>query len=311
MSYEYENERTKEKNKLLSPKLDVVFQILFGEVGSENITKDLLNTILDEKVDIVLRKESLGEKMGIVDVLAKVNGKEYCNIEMQVARQKDIIERALYYWARIYTRGIKEGNSYNKLKRTIMVLIADFELENLHDFGFHTKWVLENEKTGNILTDVLELHIIEIPKMYKVKARDKDIKLIEWLHFLENPESKEVSSYMEKNNSMKNAKEKLNVMSEDDRIKRLAELREKAILDEKEAAYTGYCEGLNKGLEDGRKKGLQEGKSEGRKEGRKEGIKEGIKEGVRTTARNMKKEGIDIETIMNVTSLSKEEIEEL
>ena len=47
MSYEYENERTKEKNKLLSPKLDVVFQILFGEVGSENITKDLLNTILD------------------------------------------------------------------------------------------------------------------------------------------------------------------------------------------------------------------------------------------------------------------------
>ena len=318
MSYEYENERTKEKNKLLSPKLDVVFQILFGEVGSENITKDLLNTILDEKVEkvelnenIVLRKESLGEKMGIVDVLAKVNGKEYCNIEMQVARQKDIIERALYYWARIYTRGIKEGSSYNKLKRTIMVLIADFELENLNDFGFHTKWVLENEKTGNILTDVLELHIIEIPKMYKVKARDKDIKLIEWLHFLENPESKEVSSYMEKNNSMKNAKEKLNVMSEDDRIKRLAELREKAILDEKEAAYTGYCEGLNKGLEDGRKKGLQEGKSEGRKEGRKEGIKEGIKEGVRTTARNMKKEGIDIETIMNVTSLSKEEIEEL
>lgn len=88
-------------------------------------------------------------------------------------------------------------------------------------------------------------------------------------------------------------------------------MREKAILDEKEAAYTGYCEGLNKGLEDGRKKGLQEGKSEGRKEGRKEGIKEGIKEGVRTTARNMKKEGIDIETIMNVTSLSKEEIEEL
>ena len=64
MSYEYENERTKEKNKLLSPKLDVVFQILFSEVGSENITKDLLNTILDEKVEkvelnenIVLRKE--------------------------------------------------------------------------------------------------------------------------------------------------------------------------------------------------------------------------------------------------------------
>ncbi len=31
--------KTKEKAKLLSPKLDVVFQALFGEVGSERITK--------------------------------------------------------------------------------------------------------------------------------------------------------------------------------------------------------------------------------------------------------------------------------
>ena len=63
MSYEKE-ENTKEKKGILSPKLDVVFQILFGEVGSERITKDLLNTVLDEKVEevelnenIVLRRE--------------------------------------------------------------------------------------------------------------------------------------------------------------------------------------------------------------------------------------------------------------
>ena len=37
---------TKEKNEILSPKLDVVFQILFGEVGSEKITKDFLSSIL-------------------------------------------------------------------------------------------------------------------------------------------------------------------------------------------------------------------------------------------------------------------------
>lgn len=322
MSYEYESKTTKEKKKILSPKLDVVFQILFGEVGSENITKDLLNTILDEKVDkvelnenIVLRREAPEEKMGIVDVLAKVNGKEYCNIEMQVIDQKNIIERALYYWARLYTRGVKEGDNYNKLKRTIMVLIADFELENLYDFGFHTKWILGNEETCNVLTDIFELHIIEIPKMYKEKAEGKDLKLKEWLHFLENPESKEVSNYMENNDNMKNAKEKLAVMSEDDRIKRLAELREKAILDEKEAAYTGYCRGMEKGLEDGRKEGIKEGREEGIKEGIEEGIEEGKVKGIKTAteniARNMKKEGFDIETIIKVTKLSKEEIEKL
>ena len=35
-----------EENKLLSPKIDVVFQALFGEVGNEEVTKALLKVIL-------------------------------------------------------------------------------------------------------------------------------------------------------------------------------------------------------------------------------------------------------------------------
>ena len=94
-------------NKILSPKLDVVFQILFGEVGSENITKDFLNSMLDEKINeidlnenIVLRRENIEDKMGIVDVLAKINNNEYCNIEMQMTDKENLIERLLYYWSR-------------------------------------------------------------------------------------------------------------------------------------------------------------------------------------------------------------------
>ena len=94
----------KSKNSILSPKLDVVFQILFGEVGSEEITKDLLSTILDEEINeidlnqnIVLRRRSLKDKMGIVDVLAKINNNEYCNIEMQIIDYKNSEKRTLYY----------------------------------------------------------------------------------------------------------------------------------------------------------------------------------------------------------------------
>ena len=46
-----ENVPTKEKRKLLSPKLDVVFQALFGEVGSERMTKKFLEAILDKKLE--------------------------------------------------------------------------------------------------------------------------------------------------------------------------------------------------------------------------------------------------------------------
>ena len=44
------------------------------------------------------------------------------------------------------------------------------------------------------MTEDLEFNIIEVPKMYKGKQENEE-KLIEWLKFLENPESKEVQGY--------------------------------------------------------------------------------------------------------------------
>ena len=257
-----ESNQGESKRKLLSPKIDVVFQILFGEVGDENITADLLSTILDEKIEsvqlnenIVLRREFPSDKMGIVDVLAKINGEEYCNIEMQLTNKENIIKRLLYYWSKQYIKGIKTGNEYEELKRMIVILIADFEIKGLEEAGFQSKWkVIEEKERKLILTEDMEINIIELPKMYRDKGEEKE-KLKQWLYFLENPESKEVASFMKENENMKQAKEKLDTMSEDARVRRLAELREKAILDEKEAKYTGYCEGKREGYKEGREEG--------------------------------------------------------
>ena len=279
------------ENHILSPKLDVVFQILFGEVGSEEITKDLLSTILDEEINeidlnqnIVLRRENPKDKMGIVDVLAKINNNEYCNIEMQILDNRDTIKRILYYWAKKYSKELQKGKPYLDLKRTICVLIADFEIDILKNLEFHTQWkIIEEKNRKTVLTDDLELHIIELPKMRKNRANGKDKKLLEWLSFLNNPESKEVTNYMKNNESMKKAKEKLNTMSEDERIRRLAELREKAILDELEVKAYNYRKGKNDGLEQKNKE----------------------------IAKKMKEKNYKIEDIIDLTNLSKEEIEDL
>ncbi len=140
-----------------------------------------------------------------------------------------------------------------------------------------------------MLTEDLEFNIIELPKMYKMHQEGED-KLKEWLEFLENPDSKEVRSYMKRNENMKEAREKLDKMSKNERVRRLAELRQKALMDEREAEYTGYC----KGLEDGMKRGM---------DCNREKIKEIVKK--------MKKEKIDIELIVRITGLTKEEIEEI
>ena len=294
----------KTKHSILSPKLDVVFQILFGEVGSEEITKDLLSAILDEQINtidlnqnIVLRRKNPKDKMGIVDVLAKINDNEYCNIEMQVSDDneycniemqvsddKDIIKRILYYWSKQYSKELQKGHPYIDLKRTINVLIANFKIDILKNLEFHTQWkIIEENGRKTVLTDDLELHIIELPKMRNNKATGKDKKLIEWLSFLNNPESKEVTNYMKNNESMKKAKEKLNTMSEDERIRRLAELREKAILDELEVKAYNYRKGKNEGLEQKNKE----------------------------IAKKLKEKGLNIDFIIEITNLTKEEIEKL
>ena len=291
----------KEKRKLLSPKLDVVFQALFGEVGNERITKKFLEAILDKKLEevdlsrnIVLRRENLKDKMGILDILVKIDKKEYCNVEMQMVEKDNLIERILYYWSRIYGKNLKESEDYIELKRTIGVLIANFEIKKLKELGYHSKWkIIEEKERKLILTEHLELHIIEIPKIYKIGEKEEKEELVKWINFIEDPESKKVGEYMKENEEMKEAKEKLEVMSEDEKMQILAELRLKAIRDEKAVERFGYKQGMEKGI----KQGIKQGKEEGRKEEKKE------------MAKKMKEKGIDIKTIQEITNLTKEEID--
>ena len=272
---------------LISPKNDVVFQILFGEVGSENITKSFLEAVLDEhisKIDLsknpILRNIVPGKKKGILDVIAEINGTEKCNIEMQVGKREDIIQRILYYWSRTYIKDLNEGENYNKLQRTIVILIADFEIPQLEKLNYITKWkLIETEERKVILTDEIEIDIIVLPKIYKSKETNKKSRLLEWIYFLENPNSEVVKKIMENNEEIKEAKEKLDALQNDEIMKRLLEWEESASHEEASIKFTAK--------------------------------REGQKEMQQKIAKKLKQEGISIETIMRATGLSKQEIDSL
>ena len=92
-------------------------------------------------------------------------------------------ERILYYWARIYIRNLKTGNDYINLKKTIEVLIVNFEIKELKELEYHSKWKIIEEKDRKlILTEDLELHIIEIPKIYRTEGKEE---LEKWIYFIE------------------------------------------------------------------------------------------------------------------------------
>ena len=272
-----------EKNKkTLSPKLDVVFQALFGEVGNERITKAFLQEILKEKIDKIelnvnpiLRRETIEDKMGVLDVAAKINNKQNVDIEMQMISNEKLPERILYYWARLFSKGIKKGEDYEKLEKTIAILITNEKIEKFEKLKYHTEWkIFEKENKKEMLTDKLEIHIIELEKIEDNNQESND-KLLDWLYFLINPNSRRVKEKMAENEELKEAKEKLDKITEDARMQQLAWWREKAIYEENTRINSSY------------------------------------KRGIRDTAKKMKEKNISIETIVEITGLTKEEIEKL
>ncbi len=300
--------------KTLSPKLDVVFQALFGEVGNESITKGFLEAILERKIDSIdlsknpiLRREFKEEKLGVLDIIAKLDKNEICNIELQIVDKKNIIERILYYWSRLYSRQIKSGEDYKILQKAIVILITDFKIENLEELDYHSRWKIMEDKQGKkiILTQKLEIDIIELPKIIG-KEKEQD-NLLDWLYFLENPKSERVTEKMKENENLKEAVKKLDNLSEDEKMQRIADLRQKAIMDEKAI----YEKGLEIGIEKGMKEGMKEGIQRGIEKGIEKGIMEGSQKEKIEIAKKMLELKIDKETIAKATGLTEQEIEKI
>ena len=103
-----------------------------------------------------------------------------------------------------------------------------------------------------LLTDSIEIVILELPKIYRLKETNNNNELLDWLYFLEDPSSKRVMDVMDNNEGIKEAKEKLEEMSNDVVMQRLAEYRESAIIEENEIRNTALHKGREQGLKEGR-----------------------------------------------------------
>ena len=247
-------EIAKNEKGLLIPKTDVVFQALFGVKGSERILGGFLSKILNQEVKKVsldanqnLVQETVDEKLGILDLRAIIEENIDVNIEIQLVDKANLEKRILLYWARRYGVQLKPGEDYRKLRKTIAILITDYEIPNLVWFkDAHTRWELLEKRNPEIkVFEDIEVHIIEMPKIEaNPKATEKGLK--NWIKFLQNPESEAVK--MSNDKELDEAYKKLENISGDEKLRRLSELRLKAILDEKATLECGREAGLKEGM---------------------------------------------------------------
>ena len=212
---------------------------------------------------------------------------------MQVVDHKNIEKRILFYCAKLFTSSLKSGSDYSTLEKSISILITNYELEKHKDIQkYITKWNLREETYPmHILTDTMEIYIIELKKFKKFKDNSNS-----WIKFIESSEEEIDMS----NKEIVKAKKVLEEISQDEHERYLAELREKYILDQNNIEATGYDKGLKQGKEEGIKEGIKKGREEGKKEGKEESKKE--------IAKEMIKEKIPLEIIYKITEISLEDL---
>ena len=240
------------KVKLLDPKIDAVFQILFSGSNSkviEGLLSAILNMPISEitnktltlELNKILNRTYPDDKIGVLDVRARVNNEIEIDLEMQMLNKDMLIERILWYWAKLYSSQLKNGNDYSTLKKTLEVLIINDTIPSLKNIIKPcTRWhIREHEIFSEMLTNKFEIVIIELPKVEKAYNKDKNNLLLQWMMFLLNPESLEVSKIMQTNENIKVATKKLEEISEDEINQRIAELREKARRDDAALLSTG------------------------------------------------------------------------
>ena len=257
---------------IMSPTNDFCFKEL---MQNPKIRKGFIAGILkktpEEITETILlpaetRRDYADEKLSILDVKVLLTDGTRMNLEMQVAYFGSWDKRVLFYLSKLYTEQIQKGDDYEKLKKCIHVGVLDFIRFPESEECYH-KINLCNCKSGEIYTDLLELHILELPKLPKVRAKleqgelvSDDEMVLQWMEFFSCKTQEDFETMAKQDEYMEEAVNTLFKLSADEQKRVDYEAREKAIRDDRAkldwATKVGFDEGLAKGLADGKTEGL-------------------------------------------------------
>ncbi len=144
-----------------------------------------------------LRRRREREKQGILDVLMEMNDNGKINMEIQTKPYKYWDKRNLFYLSKIYTDDLDVGQHYEKLKRTVCISLLGFNLTEREEY--HSRYLLRDDQ-GNIFSDILELHIIELKKKLNGKEPVDD-----WIRFFNAKSEEEIDMIETKNPGIQEA----------------------------------------------------------------------------------------------------------
>jgi predicted transposase/invertase (TIGR01784 family) len=292
-----DKKETPTESVFVDPKNDIAFRKIFGDENKKEILISFLNNILEfantskEIIDITIKNPYQVPKLKelketILDIKAVDKRNIHYIIEMQVFHTSAFEKKVLFYVSKSYYQQLNRAEDYPKLNQVIFLGFLNFNLFKKNP-DYATRHLILDEKTNEHHFQDFELNFVELPKFTKTLEELKDIK-DKWLYFVKNAgtltmipheleEPKELREAFEVANQMSWSKEELEAYDA------------RGIYIQDERGRIEYA------LEEGKKIGIGEGRR-----GREVEI-----------ARELKKNGVNIDLIVTSTGLTKEEIESL
>ena len=273
---------------------DIAFRKIFGNENKKTSLISFLNAVIKlPENNVVVEVEILnpyqlpklsGGKSTIVDVKAKDKKGNTFIVEMQISEPDFFYKRIMYYISQSYVGQIVKGKNYGSLNPVYFIGILEFEFgKNPNYFSCHK--VVDVETGEQIFKDV-EFNLIELPKFNK-NLDELESNIDQWSYFIKNAENLDVIPENVRDEGLREAYLEANKHNWTPQ-----ELEEYEKVEIREQDEIGVLKLAEKRAE---KRGELKGKIEGMVE----------------AAKRLKNKGMDVAFIIEMTDLTREEIEKL
>ena len=300
---------------------DYGFKRLFGQEPHKDLLRDFLNELLKEEqgriVDLTyLKDENLGntalDRKAVFDLYCENDRGEKFIVELQKAKQNFFKDRSVYYSTFPIQQQARRGDWDYELKAVYTIGILDFVFDEDRDDPLKYRYdiKLQDIETNKVFYDKLTFIYLEIPK-FKKSVDELETRFEKWLYAIKHLDRLDrvpdklreqvFEKFFEVAEIANFSPEE--VVRYEDSLKYYRDL--KNVLD------TAREEGVEQGIDIGREQGIDIGREQGIGIGREQGIDIGRIQEKMDTAAKMLARGLDVKSVMDITGLSRKDIEKL
>lgn len=280
--------------KYLDPKADLTFKKVFGE--HPNLVLSLLNALLPLPEGMEIKSvsylspenipENPGKKYSIVDVFCVDNYNRHFIVEMQSIWNTEFFQRTLFNAASMYTKQLNKGKAFGELNDVYALCLVNDETA-FPEYGteYIQEYYLTNKKHTNERHTDLSMVFIVLPNF---KPQNRAVKKMHnlWLKFLTEIDEQTDDADPE-------------LLANKETSEALEIVRRSAFTESELLAYDLYW--LNVSTE-------KSSFIRNFNDGKAEGLAEGAKQKAIEMARDMKSDGLPLETIAKYTKLPIDDI---